>query len=193
MRHSASLALDTPYSVIQISQHCFWSRFHCLMALSHCLNQHWLIFNDLIKHLPEGSFIGNAQYISSWTHWGRMTHICVGNIIIIRYWFRWWLVAWSAPSHYLNRCLNIVNWTLRNKLQWKLKRNSYIFFQDNAFENIVCETAGILSRPQCVKHVCETAGILSRPQCVKHSKLQRLRLRLRLRLQIQVSGASALN
>ena len=28
------------------------------------------------------------------------------------YWFRWWLVAWSAPSHYLNQCWNTVNWTL---------------------------------------------------------------------------------
>ena len=28
-------------------------------------------------------------------------------------WFRWWLVAWSAPSHYLNQCWNIVNSNLR--------------------------------------------------------------------------------
>ena len=27
----------------------------------------------------------------------------------------------------------------------------YIFIQENAFENIVCKMAGILSRPQCVK------------------------------------------
>ena len=26
-------------------------------------------------------------------------------------WFRQWLVAWTAPSHYLNQCWNIVNWT----------------------------------------------------------------------------------
>ena len=32
-----------------------------------------------------------------------------------------WLVAWSVPSHYLNQCWNIVNWTLRNKLQWNSK------------------------------------------------------------------------
>ena len=29
-------------------------------------------------------------------------------------------LAWSALSHYLNQCWNIVNWTLRNKLQWIL-------------------------------------------------------------------------
>ena len=30
-------------------------------------------------------------------------------------WFRWWLVAYSAPSHYMNPCWVIVNWTHRNK------------------------------------------------------------------------------
>ena len=41
-------------------------------------------------------------------------------------------------------------WTLRNKLQWKFNRNSNIFIQENALENVVCEMASILSRPQCV-------------------------------------------
>ena len=44
----------------------------------------------------------------------------------------------------------LVNWTLRNKLHWNLNRNSNIFIQENAFESVVCETAAILSRPQCV-------------------------------------------
>ena len=66
-------------------------------------------------------------------------------------WFRQRLGAWSAPSHYLNQCWNIVNPNLKNKLQWNLKRNSYIFIQENAFENLVCEMAAILSRPQCIK------------------------------------------
>ena len=43
--------------------------------------------------------------------------------------------------HYLNQCWNIVNSNLRNKLQWNLNRNSYIFIQENAFENVVCEMA----------------------------------------------------
>ena len=32
-----------------------------------------------------------------------------------------------------------------------IKRNSYIFIKENAFENIVCKIAAILSRPRCVK------------------------------------------
>ena len=52
-------------------------------------------------------------------------------------WFRQWLVACSAPSHNLNQYSLIVNWTLRNKLQW----NSFIkiqilSFKKNEFENV---------------------------------------------------------
>ena len=43
------------------------------------------------------------------------------------------------------------HWTLGNKLQWNFNRNSNIFIQENALQNVVCEMASILSRPQCVK------------------------------------------
>ena len=56
------------------------------------------------------------------------------------------------PSHYLNQCSNIVNLNLRNKLQWNLKQNSYIFIQENASENIVCRMAAILSRGDELTH-----------------------------------------
>ena len=55
------------------------------------------------------------------------------------------------PSHYLNQCWNIVNWTLGNKHQWNFNRNSNIFIEENTFENVVCEMLFISSRPQCVK------------------------------------------
>ena len=86
------------------------------------------------------------------TRWGRVTHRCVSNLNIFgsdnglspdR--------RQAEPSHYLNQRWNIVNLNLRNKLQWNLKWNSYIFIQDNAFENVVCDMAAILSRSQCVK------------------------------------------
>ena len=78
-------------------------------------------------------------------------HVCVGELG--HHWFRWWLVAWLVPSHYMNQCLNVVNWTLRNKLQLNLNWNSFIFIQENAFENVVWKMAAILSWPQCVKEV----------------------------------------
>ena len=49
----------------------------------------------------------------------------------------------------MNQCWNTVNWPLRNKLQWHLNRNSYIFIKENAFENIVRKMEAILFRPQC--------------------------------------------
>ena len=74
------------------------------------------------------------------THWGRVTHIFVGNLTIIG----------SDNGLALNQCWNIVNWTLRNKLQWNSNWNCIIFIQENALENVVWEMASILSRPQCV-------------------------------------------
>ena len=56
----------------------------------------------------------------------------------------------SASSHYLNQCWYIVNWTPRNKHQWNVNRNSYIFIQENPFEHVVWKMVAILSRPQCV-------------------------------------------
>ena len=55
------------------------------------------------------------------------------------------------PSHYLNQCRNIINWTLRNKLQWNFSRNYNFVIHENVFESVVCEMAAMLSRPQCVK------------------------------------------
>ena len=46
-----------------------------------------------------------------------------------------------------------VNWNIKDTFQWNLKRNSYIFIQENAFENAVYKIAGILSRSQVlIKH-----------------------------------------
>ena len=49
-------------------------------------------------------------------------------------------------SHYPNQCWFIVNGTVRNKFQWKLNRNSNIFVNENALENVICEKVGILSK-----------------------------------------------
>ena len=49
----------------------------------------------------------------------------------------------------INAEILVVNF--KNKFQWNRKRNSYMFSQENAFENVVCEMAEILLRPQYVK------------------------------------------
>ena len=50
------------------------------------------------------------------------------------------------PSHYLNQCWVIVNWTLRNKFQWNINQNTKLFIHEKASENIVCKMTAILSR-----------------------------------------------
>ena len=68
-----------------------------------------------------------------------MTHVCVSKLG--HHWFWKWLGAWSEPNNYLNQCWHIVNWTPTNKLQWNCNRNSYVFIQENAFKNVICEMA----------------------------------------------------
>ena len=54
------------------------------------------------------------------------------------------------PSHYLNYCWVIVYWTLRNRILCNFNQNSCIFIQENAFENVVCKMAPILSQSHSV-------------------------------------------
>ena len=80
-----------------------------------------------------------------------MMHICVGKLTIIA------SDNGLSPGQH-----QAIIWTnagilLIGPLGTKLNeiliqiRNSYIFIQENALENVVCEVASILSRPQCVK------------------------------------------
>ena len=50
-----------------------------------------------------------------------------------------WLIACSVPSHYLNQCWLIVNWTLRNKLHRNSNKSTQLFIHENEFENVVCK------------------------------------------------------
>ena len=84
------------------------------------------VYNHILIHLPP------------------VPHICVRESD--EHWVRYWLFAYSTPSHYLNQCWNIVNWAHRNKSHWNIHQNTKLFIQENAFENIVCEMAAILSR-----------------------------------------------
>ena len=80
-----------------------------------------------------------------------MLHTCVNELD--QHWFRKWLGASSAPSHYLNQCWVIVNLTIRNKLKWNFNQNTKLFISKNASENIVCKMAAILPKGKWVNHV----------------------------------------
>ena len=77
------------------------------------------------------------------THWGRVTHICVGKLII----------TGSDNGLSPDRRQAII-WTNARVLPiWPLGKNTAIFIDENARETVVCEMASILSRPQCVNSV----------------------------------------
>ena len=73
------------------------------------------------------------------THWGPVTHICVGNL--------------AAIDNCLSsgRCQAII-WTSAGiLLTGNFNRNSYIFIQENAFESAAWQLGFIVQPPKCVK------------------------------------------
>ena len=83
------------------------------------------------------------------THWGRTTHICVSKLTIIASDNglspgRRKAIIWNNAGIFSIGLL----WTNLSEI---FNRNSDIFFQENALENVVCEIVSILSRPQWVK------------------------------------------
>ena len=64
-----------------------------------------------------------------------------------QHWFSSWLFI--APSHFLNQWWLIFIWTNKNKFQ----RDTNIFNQGDAFENVVCNMSTISFRPQCPKRL----------------------------------------
>ena len=133
---------------------------------SHYLNQHWIIINWTLATKIH-------WYL---THWGRVTEDMRQQIK--RHWTRWCLVAWSALSHHLNQCWNIVYLTLSNALQWNDNRNSYIFIQEMQMH---LKTSSAKCRPSCLDlnvlnhqallHEFQTpfiAGVTLRPTLLTH-------------------------
>ena len=105
----------------------------------------------------------------AWCRTGIVPHICISELG--QHWFRWWLVACSAPSQYLNQCWVTVNWTLRNKLQWNFNQTTKLFIHKNASENIVCEKAAILSRGDELISLCMFASSPHQTPCYSVDRL----------------------
>ena len=45
-------------------------------------------------------------------------------------------VTYLAPSHYLNQCWLLVNWTLGSKLLWNSNQNTKLFIHKNTFATV---------------------------------------------------------
>ena len=66
-------------------------------------------------------FLKTHESNNSLRHWGRVTHICFTK--------QWLINNGLAPGHHLKQCWDIINWTLKNNLQWNFNQNSYISFK----------------------------------------------------------------
>ena len=95
----------------QLFLHSF--QFHCCQIFIYYQQQGW--------------------YRHHLTHWGRETHICIGNLFSTK-------LLCEPMLEYCHLDL----WSI---LQWKFNRNSYIFIQEPTFENVVWKMAAILSQP----------------------------------------------
>ena len=65
--------------------------------------------------------------------------ICIYGFELGHHWSRQWLVACSAPSHYLDQCRIILKWIQRNKLQWNSSQYTLIFTKENAVDGVFCD------------------------------------------------------
>ena len=135
-------------------------------APSHYLNQCWHTVNWTLANEFQWNFIWNSRKCI-WNSLCKMAAIlslpeCVNSSPPSAAYMRQWTgsalveiipVVYSAPNHYLNmlnQCWNIVNLTLRNKLQWNINQNTEVFIHKNTFENVVCKMAAILFRVRWV-------------------------------------------
>ena len=64
--------------------------------------------------------------------------------------FRWRLVAWLPPHHYLSQCWHIVDWTPGNIFQWHYHLNSNNFLQQKWIRNYHLQNIGHFVGLQCL-------------------------------------------
>ena len=111
----------------------------------------WHLVFNYVKHT---AIFTRARY-SLWFIW--VHSLCFGgatwqiNSTPSAAYMRQWIGSALVQIMACRQCYVIVNWATRNKLLWNFNQNTKIFIQENSFENVVCEMASILSRPQCVK------------------------------------------
>ena len=111
---------------------CFLRGSQLCRCISLCFIMMSLI-KPLLLHLHRSFFnssLPSAAYMRQW----------IGSALV-----QIMLVACSAPSHYLNHWWVIVNWTLRNKLQWSFNIKIQIY----SFTRMHLKTSSVKWRPFC--------------------------------------------
>ena len=96
----------------------------------------------VVYHLYSRQFVSNnlihESVICVWKMW--VTQYCSQNTRI------------SKTAVGIHGSDNGMLW-LKNKIQWYINRNSYIFIHEYVFGNVVWKMATVSSRPQCVNEI----------------------------------------
>ena len=142
--------------------------------------RHLMIFIMATPTLEQTLYLNRAQIYRYKFAWRiRMWDACWLQSREIHQYHGWWCPGsgksqvissyWQSGINRpwrINRDAECVNWNLGNKLQWNLKGKSYIFIQENAFENVVGEIVAFLSWPQCVDGIRNTGSITTNKQLI---------------------------
>ena len=119
-----------------------------------CVPQHdsnsgicWIgIYNMMVTKSSKRYSLTSSRGL---THWGRVTHICVGNLTIIGS-----DIGLSPGRHQaiIRTNAEILSIGPLETNFSKILIEIHISIQENANENVICQIVAILSRPQCVKY-----------------------------------------
>ena len=84
----------------------------------------WPTFTNLFTHFCRTKMYQKQKTVNSLKPIDTFMYVSVNKPLLFQI-----TPAWSAPSHYLNKCWTIVNWTIGIKFQWNPHRNLHIFIQ----------------------------------------------------------------
>ena len=105
--------------ILNLWESGWYSIRYCRMAFRSprlfVLKGHWIA---ITMDSPPQSSVTTVRFQNDgdiWTSWPYFNSLRLPDAYMrqqtYQHWFRWWLVTWPAPSHYLNQCWNIVNLT----------------------------------------------------------------------------------
>ena len=137
---------------------CYWLSINCVSINCLCFTALSSFDNDWLKKVSwtwilRSHSLSNQSNTSlnitrGLTHWGRVTHICVGNLTIIRSDHglspgRRQAIIWT------NTEISLIGLLGTNFSDILIKINIYLI-DENAIETVVCKMVAILSRSHCV-------------------------------------------
>ena len=133
--HNGTCLMPKPngHHFVDIYKCIIFNENHCILNWN-CIKVQLTISQHCFTYLLSTKQVTSNCLNSS------LPHIWVGELCL--HWFRYWFVTYSAPRHNLNKYWLIVNWTLRNKLQWKFNQNTKLFIHEKCIWRYCLQSSG---------------------------------------------------